>query len=178
MPPEKEVAPAPTYDLMEELKLFKPKEVRFFFDAFDELHLEYSDGQQHGPLSLRRAFPLSDDGEFISLRDEKGGEIGIVRHLDALDADSRDAIKKELERKYFSPQITAIHSIETKNHIPRWHVETDRGPRHFELHSSRRDLRVLPQGRVLIRDADGNRFEIPDYRRLDNASRALVAPLV
>jgi hypothetical protein len=53
-------------------------------------------------------------------------------------------------------------------------VETDRGRRVFELHSSRRDIRVLPGGRVLVRDADGNLYEIPDVRRLDVASHAFV----
>ena len=58
--------------------------------------------------------------------------------------------------------------------MPRWQVETDRGPRTFEIRSSRRDMRVLSAGRILIRDADGNLYEVPDYRQLDPQSRALV----
>lgn len=33
---------------------------------------------------------------------------------------------------------------------------------------------VLTAGRVLIRDADGNPYEIQDYRRLDPASQELI----
>ena len=133
----------PTYDLMEELDLLDPGAVRFFIDAFDELCLEFADGTRHGPLSLRRAFPVSATGDFIALRADKGDELGIVRRLAELDEGSRGAVERELERTYFAPKITAVHSIVTKNHIPRWEVETDRGPCVFELHSSRRDLRVL-----------------------------------
>jgi len=53
-----------------------------------------------------------------------------------------------------------------------------RDPRAFEIYSSRRDVRDLGGGRVLVQDADGNRYEIPDYRRLDPASRALVEEMI
>ena len=53
-----------------------------------------------------------------------------------------------------------------------------RDPRAFEIYSSRRDVRDLGGGRVLVQDADGNRYEIPDYRQLDPASRALVEEMI
>ena len=82
-------------------------------------------------------------------------------------------VEAELERSYFTAAIVRVEAIEVEYHVPTWTVATNRGPRRFELRSSRRDLRVLGW-RVLIRDADGNRYEIPDLRRLDEASRALV----
>ena len=91
-----------------------------------------------------------------------------------LDPSSRQVLEAELERIYFTPRIPRIHSIEVNFRIPKWEVETDRGRRVFEISSSRSDIRALGGGRVLIRDADGNQYEIPDYRRLDQASRVLV----
>lgn len=168
-----------TYDLMEELKLLDPGQVRFFYDEFEELCMEDGAGGRQGPLTVRRAFPVSAAGDYIAVRLEKGDEeLGVVRHLTELDQASREALETELERTYFTPKITAVRAIVTQYHVPHWEVETDRGPRSFELHSSRRDLRVMAGGRVLLRDADGNRYEIPDYRKLDAASLALIEPLV
>ena len=98
----------------------------------------------------------------------------ISKKLNALDAESGGVLAAELERTYFRPEITAVHAITEQYHVPTWQVDTDRGPRRFEIRSSRRDIRIMPHCRILIRDADGNHYEIPDYRRLDQASRALV----
>jgi hypothetical protein len=54
--------------------------------------------------------------------------------------------------------------------IQRWEVETDRGPRVFEVRS-REDLRWLHPGHLIVRDIDGNRYEIKRFDDLDSASR-------
>ena len=36
------------------------------------------------------------------------------------------------------------------------------------------DIRRLTGGRVIIKDADGNRYEIKDYRKLDQKSASLI----
>jgi len=166
--------PQPTHDLMRELSLIDPTTARLWVDEFDELYLRIDDGEPRGPLTVQRAFPISMADEFLSLKDSSGGEIAVIRRLDRFDSHSRAAIQSQPEWAYFASTITAIHSIEIAYHVPHWDVETDRGRRVFELHSSRRDIRVLPGGRVLIRDADGNLYEIPDVRRLDVASHAFV----
>ncbi|HCL28015.1 MAG TPA: DUF1854 domain-containing protein [Candidatus Latescibacteria bacterium] len=165
--------PLPTYDLMNELALLDPERVRFSADEYDELYLCIDAGEPQGPLTVQRAFPVSEADEFLSLKDADDAEVGVIRRLDQLDAASRTAIEEQLQWSYFACTITAIHSIEVKYHVPHWDVETDRGPRVFQ-YGSRRDIRVLPRGRVLIRDADGNGYEIPDVSRLDAASQAIV----
>ena len=97
-----------------------------------------------------------------------------MRSVDDLDSQSCAALKVELDRTYFPCRITQVHDISVRYHVPTWDVQTDRGRRVFEIRSSRRDLHVLPGGRILINDADGNRYEIPDYRRLERISRAFV----
>ncbi len=47
------------------------------------------------------------------------------------------------------------------------------GPRTFDV-ATRQDVRPLGQGRYLIRDVDGNRYEIRDTEALDPASRSLL----
>ena len=85
-----------------------------------------------------------------------------------------DDFGNALEEAYFVPVITRVEAIQVEFRIPRWEVETDRGVRSFEISSMRSDVRQLGNGRILIRDADGNRYEIPDRHKLDAASRALV----
>ena len=163
-----------SYTLTDELNLLDAKALRLYRDEFDDLVLEVADREAERGILVVRCFPISAGDRFIALRTREEEELGIVEDLAALDPDSRDALADALARTYFRPQITAVYAITEEHHIPRWQVDTDRGPRTFEIRSSRRDIRVLPQGRVLIRDADGNQYEIRNYRRLDPASRALV----
>jgi len=44
----------------------------------------------------------------------------------------------------------------------------------FEVVDRNRHIRRLPGDRVMIVDADGNRFEIPNVTELDERSQALV----
>ena len=166
------------HKLAAEVTYLDPDKARFFVDAFEDLNLELAGDQTYSRVRVKRAFPLTRDDCFIVVQDRKGKEIGSLARLDALDRDSRQAVEDELERAYFTPRIQRIAKVTTANRVPRWEVETDRGPRAFEIYSSRRDVRLLGAGRVLVQDADGNRYEIPDYRRLDPASQALVEEML
>ncbi len=165
-------------DLAAEVTYLDPDTARFFVDAFEDLNLDLAGDRTYARVRVKRAFPLTADDCFIVVQDREGMEIGSLARLDALDPASRQAVEEELERAYFTPRIQRIAKVTTAHRVPRWEVETDRGPRAFEIYSSRRDVRVLDGGRVLVQDADGNRYEIPDYRRLDPASRALVEEMV
>ena len=166
------------HKLAAEVTYLDPDKARFFVDAFEDLNLELVGDQTYSRVRVKRAFPLTRDDCFIVVQDRKGKEIGSLARLDALDRDSRQAVEDELERAYFTPRIQRIAKVTVANRVPRWEVETDRGPRAFEIYSSRRDVRLLGDGRILVQDADGNRYEILDYRRLDPASQALVEEML
>lgn len=170
--------PLETYDLMQELSLLELSQTRLWLDEHDELWLRVGDNDAVGPVTVQRAFPLSTADEFLSLKDRQGNEVGVVRRLVDLDADSRDAVMSHLQWSYFCSTITSVHSIENRYHVPHWDVQTDKGRRVFELHSSRRDIRVLPRGRALVRDADGNVYLIPAVTELDPKSRAILEDYV
>ena len=161
------------YLLEQELNLFDAGEIRFHRDAFDDLVLERGEERFAG-VQILRGFPHSDADRMISVRDSEGEELGIIASLAEVDADSRRLLEEELERAYFVPRITRVTGLVERFHVPKWEVDTDRGPRVFEVRSGRSDVRVLGGGRILIRDADGNHYEILDYRRLDPVSRNLI----
>lgn len=165
------------YNLTREVSCLSPDAIKIYIDEFDDLTLE-NDGQTHQQLTVHRAFPLNAPDRFVVLKNQEGEEIGIVEDLNALDANSRQAMDIALEQTYFMPCITRVNSIVSNFHIPTWDVETNHGPRVFELPSTRRDLRVLEGGRILMRDADGNLYEIPDFRKLPPESRTLVEALI
>lgn len=164
------------YHLEQELSLLDPGQIRLFLDECNHLILENPDGRQ--PVTAHRAFPLTSAGQFIVLKDDDEAEIGIIRDIEGLDEESRAILESDLERTYFAPVILKVHRLEENFHIPKWDVETDSGHRVFEVRSRRRDIRIMSGGRILLKDADGNRYEIPDYRKLDPVSRAFVETLI
>ena len=165
------------HKLAAEVTYLDPHKARFFVDAFEDLNLELAGDWTYTGVRVKRAFPLTCDDCFIVVQDREGREIGALARLDELERASREAVEGELERAYFIPRIHRITKVTRTYRVPRWEVETDRGPRAFEIYSNR-DIRHLGGGRVVVQDADGNRYEIPDYRRLEPASRALVEDIV
>ena len=123
-------------------------------------------------VAVRRAFPYSDADHYIALYVEEE-EIGIIRDLAELDADSRALLEETLRKRYHIPVIERILSVEDTHNATRWRVVTDRGERSFEVHS-RRSFRRLPGGALVIIDVDANRFRISDRKALDKQSRDLL----
>jgi hypothetical protein len=74
---------------------------------------------------------------------------------------------------YYVAHITRVDSITEKMGVGHWKVMTDRGYAAFEV-VDRRNIRRLPGDRVVIADADGNRFEIEDTTELDERSQRLI----
>ena len=162
-----------TYDLLEEVRLLEPDRVRLTVDTFGDLSLELEGDGVARTVQVSLAFPLTAPADFAVLREE-GGEIGAIRKLAELDSTSRGVLEAALKEAYFVPVITRVNAIQVDFRIPTWDVETDRGARSFEISSMRSDVQQRGNGRILIRDADGNRYEISDRKKLDAASRALL----
>lgn len=133
--------------------------------------------ETHARVNVSRAFPLTFPTRYLSVRDKDGKEIGIIEDLLSFGSDTRRMIEDDLERRYFSPLIGAIVSLKDEFGYTYWDVETDRGPRRFTARGHE-SLINLKEGRILIVDVDGNRYEIPDYRVLDPSSFKLVDALV
>ena len=79
-----------------------------------------------------------------------------------------------LNEYYLIPKITALLDVSEKFGILKWTVDTDRGEQAFTIRNRHNDIKVLYDGRVLVRDSNDNRYEIPDYRKLDRHSIKLL----
>lgn len=144
-----------------------------------ELELERTDGgfvtltvrggeqpERYERINAFRAFPLSAIDQYISLRDREGDEIGIVESLDALAPAQAALVRDELDRRYFTPLIQRVESLKEEFGYSYWTVDTDAGRRRFTVQSGKNNVTLVGEGRLVIVDVDGNRFEVADYTRL------------
>jgi hypothetical protein len=168
------------YDIKEELNILDPKKIRLYKNEFNMLKLEIDGHKGNGGapiVEIVMGFPLTSSNNFISLIEVKDGkrdkEIGMIEDLKKLDSRSRKLLKEELKRVYFMPQITKINRMKETHGIMKFDVETDKGQRSFETRY-KEDIRRLGDGRVVIKDSDGNRYNIKDYRKLDDKSVNLI----
>ena len=147
------------------INYLKPEECRFSlnrrgFSFFDTEH-----GNLSGGLCLQ-GIPLSFGDMYISIRDEKDKEIGIIRDLAEFPCDQQELIRLELERRYFTPVITSVIKMKEEFGYIYWEVNTDRGMRRFTTRGSHDSILPISEHRLLIMDVGGNRFEIEDFRTL------------
>jgi Domain of unknown function (DUF1854) len=146
--------------------------IRLSYDAFGRLVLVLSSGETHAGIVPIRAFPFSAPTEWISFCSEQGREVAAIADLRVLDHETRTLLERDLARREFLPVILRVFSVSAGAEPTQWHVETDRGDVHFSL-TSEDQIRRLGPG-VLILDAHGVRYQIPDISRLDALSRRAV----
>ncbi len=157
----------------DELEFLDPNSVSIYRNAFEELVVELSDGTTHTKVDVIRSFPIKEPVRYISLVDNEGNEIGIVEDVRKLIPQSRDILLEELQKRYFMPKITKINAVDGQFGLTQWDVETTQGHVEFGMRS-RYDIVSLESNRVLIKDVDGNRYEIENYNNLDPKSYALL----
>ena len=128
--------------------------------------------------SVTAVFPLTDPNSLVSLRDPDGNEIGIIDGATKLDHDSRKIVRQELDRSYFMPQITDIHEIDEQHNLVLWRVETNRGLRDFYVRHLRQNMRRIGLRRHVVKDVDGNRYEIADWATLPTGAQHILEPYI
>ena len=160
-------------DILDKINLLDPK--RFRVRKSDSgISVELTDdGEVFAEVSVSLLFPLTDRDSFLRIIDSDEKEIGLVASIADLDDESVDVIESELETVYFIPQIIRINDVEDKFGTRTWDVETERGPRVFDVRG-RESVRFVAKGHVVVKDVDGNRFEIRDTSKLDPLSRQLM----
>ncbi len=144
--------------------------VTFKRHDFVTVDMILADGTIIEDLEVRRLFPVNDADNYISLLDADGKEHGIIRSLSSLDKKSRDLLREILEEYYIVPKITEVIEVYEKGSINRWTVMTNHGQCTFQIRARYTDIKILPFGRILIRDTNDNRYEIPNVAKLSKHS--------
>ncbi len=145
-------------------------EARITYRGFAHVDLEMFDGRKFEDLEPRRLFPLSGLTKYITLLDHDLKEVALIRDLAAILPESREAVEKCLDEYYMIPKITQILDRKEKNGLLKYRVMTNYGERAFDIRNRHSDIKNLYDGRILFRDSDDNRYEIPDIMKLDKKS--------
>lgn len=147
--------------------------VSLFRDAGGRLVLEL-DGVRYEDVAAVRMFPFTDPEHWVALCDKEANEIVSIEHPGSLPPEARQLILEDLKEREFVPVIERVISVSVAADPSEWHVETDRGPTTFTLNDED-DIHRLSPFRVLIIDAHGTRYVIPDVRQLDASSRRILS---
>jgi len=123
-------------------------------------------------VEARAAFALSHPEEQIVLRDGADKEVGVLQTLAEVPQPAQNWLRDQLERRYFLPQITGIYNIIERFGSSVWDIETDRGRVVITTRQMHESVHEMGNGRYLLTDAEGNRYEIKDFAQLDEESRA------
>ncbi|MGQ9729716.1 MAG: DUF1854 domain-containing protein [Candidatus Zipacnadales bacterium] len=149
-----------------------PTTIRLFRGPLGEYRLELTGDRCYLNCRASRCFPFSDPEHYIALFDGLKGEIGVIYDPRELDPESQEVLVEILDRRYFLPTIQHVKSIREEYSVVYWSVETDEGPRDFVCRGLRDAVNELHDGRLIITDVDGNRFQIPDYTLLSRSVQA------
>lgn len=143
------------------------------------VQLEVYQGDTYPSLEPKRLFPRSSLTQYVTLMEEMDDgtfkEVAIIRNLENLDKASREAIEGCFDDYYMIPVILEVLDVAEKYGMAYWTCKTDKGIITFKIRSRLSDIKVLYDGRVLIRDTADNRYEIPNVNKLDKKSQKLLA---
>lgn len=169
--------------MAEDIRFFSGKKVRVEPGSRGVLmNVWLPDDTEYKDVEARRFFPISNEFKYISLvhmvEDVKGKlqeeEILIIKDLNNMDEESRKIVIKSLDGYYMIPRITDIKEFKKVNDDLQWTVISDRGVITFDIRDKYSSIKQLPDGRILVKDASDNRYEIPDYTTLSKRMRSIL----
>ena len=141
---------------------------------FGELVWTGPQGQQVMGVVPVRAFPIQAPQDGIALVDTEGHEVAWFAQLEAIPQPARNLIEEELARREFMPVIQRIAAVSGFSTPCIWKVDTDRGRTEFVLRGDE-DIRRIGSARaLLIADAHGINYLVPDQLALDAYSKRVL----
>ncbi|MCM3784173.1 DUF1854 domain-containing protein [Neobacillus mesonae] len=129
------------------------------------------EGTPYDEIVVYRTFPFKYTTQYISIRNAKGDELGIVKDINQLDSESREELDKELQFRYFLPRVTRVDSVKEKSELWMWELQTTLGPTRMAMRNLHEHVQFPGEGRMVLTDINGKRCEILDWRELDAHSR-------
>ena len=99
-----------------------------------------------------------------------GKDCGLIRRLSDRTEEEQTILRRALALRYFMPKITRVLKVNDRFGFSYFKVETTSGKLEFSVRDPYKSIFVLGR-RMIITDADGNRFEIPDVDALEKQDR-------
>ncbi len=155
-----------------------PQSIRLLRQPAWDLCMTLEKDRTYIRVKVVLASPLSRPDTHISILDIKDQEICMISDPSELDQESYQIIQDELEKRYLTSTVYRINSVRSEFGTSYWEVETDRGRREFVIRGTQDSALWLGDHRLLLIDVDGDRFEIPDYTKLDPQSIGFVETIL
>ncbi|MDR3708440.1 MAG: DUF1854 domain-containing protein [Capsulimonadaceae bacterium] len=147
-----------------DINCFDPGDVRLFNqpEGDSRTRMTVRDEVSYVDVRLARALPLSDPDHYLAIRDAQDNDIGLVVDWRRLDATSLRVAEAALGRSYMLPKVLKVNKVTDNFGVILWDVVTDFGQKRYVVRNLRDNSVALSTTRVLMSDADGDRFEFPD----------------
>ena len=165
-----------------DIGLFNVEQIEFYTTKGGFTGLKHNDSD-YPHVTLRRAMPIGQPMEFISVADQENKEIGIIRSIDDLKTHQRDIVVNELDQRYYCPHVLEIKSVKDKLGYVymELRLSTAQGQEHVRscaVKDVNRNIRMLDENSLIIFDVDGNRYIVPSLTGLDKKSLKQLEPFL
>jgi hypothetical protein len=169
-----------------DLRYLDPEDVCIFRGADGRVYATIKDELTLISPVFVRSHPLTDPDRYISVHgtipnpnaEVRGDEFGLLRNWRRLAPESRRLVEDDLARRYLHPRVLHILSVSDYGGVHVCEFDTDRGRREVTLRDTRDNAVYLGANRVLLTDAEGNRYDVYDIGGLDRLSRAYLARIL
>jgi len=156
-----------------------PSALRFFRNAQGFLALERlsGEGNTYPRVQLRCALPLTDPTRFVCVADMDDNEVALLEDIAQLNEEQAGLVSAELEQRYYTPVVTAIHNIKEK--MGSYYIDLSIGEhkKNAAVKDITKNLRQLPgSSTIVLTDVDGNRYLIEDLGVVKTKARRLLEP--
>jgi hypothetical protein len=160
-----------------EITYINPDDTSFTRSTGGMLQMETA-GELFTEITIRRTYPMSRPYEYLSVWTKDDKEIGIIRNIEELDDESREALVAELKLRYVIPAVTQILSIKAEPGLWSFQMKTDRGDLQLLMRNIHEHIQLIEVNRLIITDMEGKRCEIKDINSLDAASRKQLSKVI
>ena len=137
--------------------------------------LIYNAGSPAMGIKLVRLLPFADPDHYWGVLDHEGNDLGVIADPSRLPAKSKLVADQMLSERYFMPEAHKVVSVRDDFGTQIWNIETAQGNREYAIRNLKDNLLGLPPHRVILTDADGNRFEIPNSEALSPKAAEMLA---
>ena len=151
-----------------EVNFIDPKTVKLTRTTGGVLQMLHDDKTED--VVLYRVFPHSYSHEYISVRNAKSEEIGVIRDLSELEDNAKNEVITELNLRYLIPLVTKINSVKNEGDLWVMNVATDRGDMTLVIQYPHDAIVNTKKGGMLITDLENRRCEIREVAALDKKS--------
>ena len=159
---------------MSDIGLMDTDKAEFYVTEGGFTGLRY-EGSEYPHIVLRRSLPIKEPMKYISVADDENKEIAIIRSIDDLKGQQRDIVIKELDNRYYSPEVLEVISVSDKLGYVYMEMRIKNKNSNVYVKSCAvkdvsRNIRMLSDTSLIIFDVDGNRYIVSDLFKLDRKS--------